>query len=136
MHLEYLAKGRYEPFWGNSTSSVNWCEVDYEYSNYIAELFNTTSSLFIVMAGCYGSVLHRKWIKLSFHCAFLSTAVVGLGSIAFHATLKKSTQALDEVPMLFSAMSFLYVSIQLHLDLGQRKRQSLGWYHRLIVGHC
>ena len=124
----YSAKGSYEPFWGNATSSVNWCEVDYEYSSFVAEMFNSLSSICIILAGLMGSILHKEWIELPFHCSFLSTSLVGLGSIAFHATLKKSTQAMDEVPMLFSAMSFLYTSILLHFDLGRATKRLLGWY--------
>jgi dihydroceramidase len=36
-------------FWGPVTSSVDWCERNYEYSPYIAEMFNTVSNLFYII---------------------------------------------------------------------------------------
>jgi dihydroceramidase len=65
-----------------------------------------------------------------FKVAYLSTAVVGLGSIAFHATLKKEWQwtgniklITDEVPMLYSAISvcFIIVSQRYSLSLLQKR---------------
>ncbi|RUS17275.1 hypothetical protein BC937DRAFT_90170, partial [Endogone sp. FLAS-F59071] len=30
-------------YWGKVTSSVDWCEINYEFSYYIAEFWNTIS---------------------------------------------------------------------------------------------
>merc|ERR1719354_525403 len=37
--------------------------------------------------------------------------IIGVGSVAFHGTMKRSGQILDEVPMLFVAFSMLYVAV-------------------------
>ena len=150
--------------WGPPTSSVDWCETNYDWSQYVAEMFNTLSrcgshgiatrrsgglAAYLAFAGfphrlclpscpCLDSVcfhsfamlfvgtigaVHHRWAETRFmsvlartlmhkpwpvsptalhrcnsssHCtlrsrlyrlAFASIAVVGAGSIAFHATL-------------------------------------------------
>lgn len=97
-------------FWGKVTSSVDWCEVNYQVNPFIAEFFNTASSFAMAIVGLMGILLH-PWAERRFKIAFLATVVVGLGSVAFHGTLKKFAQALDEVPMLYSAFSFAYIGI-------------------------
>jgi Ceramidase len=99
-----------DAFWGPVTSSVDWCEVNYSVTPYAAEFFNTASSLAMAIVGMMGICLH-PWAERRFHLAFLSTVAVGLGSVAFHGTLQKFTQALDEVPMLYSALAFAYIGI-------------------------
>ena len=44
-----------DPFWGPSTSSVDWCESNYAHSRHIAELFNTLSSLPLLLVCVYGA---------------------------------------------------------------------------------
>jgi dihydroceramidase len=48
---------------------------------------------------------------LMFNVAYLCTAIVGLGSMAFHATLQKEWQWTDEVPMLYSAISVSFIIV-------------------------
>ncbi|KAI8912642.1 alkaline phytoceramidase family protein [Gorgonomyces haynaldii] len=114
-----------EPFWGQVTSSVDWCEINYEVTPYVAEFFNTISSLAMAIVGLWGSVLH-PWAETRFHVAFLSTVAVGLGSVAFHGTLQKFSQALDEVPMLYSALAFAYIGINQRYKLSRPTRMLLG----------
>ena len=63
----------------------------------------------MVIVGFLGIVLHSK-IERRFNVAFGTICILGLGSVAFHATLSKFSQALDEVPMLYCAFAFLYTS--------------------------
>ncbi len=44
---------------------------------------------------------------MSYACVFVS----GLGSIAFHGTLLRWGQVLDEVPMLWASLCFMYVGM-------------------------
>jgi dihydroceramidase len=64
----------------------------------------------MAIVGFLGIILH-PWAEKRFKMAFLATCIVGLGSVAFHGTLSKVSQALDEVPMLYSALSFLYITL-------------------------
>ncbi|KRX08754.1 hypothetical protein PPERSA_08065 [Pseudocohnilembus persalinus] len=49
-----------ESFWGQPTSTMDWCEANYEYSFYIAEFWNTLSNLFIMLFGLLGLLLATK----------------------------------------------------------------------------
>lgn len=118
-------------FWGYPSSSVNWCEADYTFTRYIAEFFNTLSSLFMVLFGLLGNYslrfLHLNPLneptssyirdpliedpyvtginRLGWTWAALQ--LVGWGSVAFHATLQWWAQAFDEVPMVWTAILHL-----------------------------
>ncbi len=38
-------------YWGSTTSTFDWCEINYEVTIYVAEFWNTLSSLFILLIG-------------------------------------------------------------------------------------
>ena len=95
-------------YWGEKTANTNWCEPDYVISQYIAEFWNTVSSFLIFFYGIYGIYVHH-WVERRFFSALFCFIVVGLGSAAFHATLWRSMQLLDELPMLWSNSAFIYV---------------------------
>ncbi|RKO97739.1 hypothetical protein CXG81DRAFT_11240, partial [Caulochytrium protostelioides] len=74
-------------YWGPVTSSVDFCETNYEVSPFLAEFWNAISSLAMF---------------------FIGIMIVGLGSLAFHGTLVRATQAWDELPMLISTNAFVF----------------------------
>lgn len=88
----------------NMESSVDWCEINYDYTDYIAEFWNTLSSLTLFISGLYGFHLHKAKNGSGI---FIILSLVGLGSVLFHAFLSHFTQMLDEIPMLYMvAMMF------------------------------
>jgi dihydroceramidase len=100
-------------FWTNlgTPASVDWCEANYAVVSWIAEFWNTTSSIPIFLAGLIGFWLCRRapWnIAPRFPLVFAGIAVVGLGSVAFHGTLLAIPQALDELPMVYAALLLAY----------------------------
>jgi dihydroceramidase len=99
--------------WGPPTSSVDWCEANYVVSPYVAEFFNTLSSLAMVTVGVIGLFRHWKALETRFLVAFFAIAVVGLGSALFHATLRFELQMLDELPMLYLALVMVYILLEL-----------------------
>jgi dihydroceramidase len=99
-------------FWGPPTSTVDWCETNYAHLSYVAEFFNSVSSLAMVLAGVIGILLHRGVLERRFLLAFAMVSVVGLGSIAFHATLWFQSQMLDELPMLYLALVMVFILIE------------------------
>eukprot|EP01084_Bolivina_argentea_P062277 113868_1 len=98
-------------YWGDITSNYDWCEYNYQFTYYIAEFFNTLSSIPIFMAGLYGLInCIRYKYEYKFYLNNITLMIVGIGSIAFHGTLLREGQILDEIPMLWCSLSMLYVS--------------------------
>ncbi|KAG0076657.1 Alkaline ceramidase 3 [Linnemannia elongata] len=95
-------------YWSPNTASVDWCESNYVVSYYIAEFWNTISSLFIVALGELGLYLCPTKEK-RFKVAFRTISVVGIGSTLFHGTLRHKMQLLDELPMIYAATALLFI---------------------------
>lgn len=91
--------------------TLDWCENNYDISYYIAEFFNTFSSLSLIVAGLAGMYLHRTFEK-RFIITFGSLTIVGLGSVAFHGTLLFPLQMLDELPMVYAILALTYCCIE------------------------
>ena len=97
-----------EGYWGAVTGNPDWCEENYVVTYYIAEFWNTLSSVPIVLAGLYGlrqSIQQRFGWQYSL--SWFALAVVGLGSCAFHGTLLFEGQALDELSMIWCGKCWL-----------------------------
>jgi dihydroceramidase len=112
-------------FWGVKTANTNWCESDYVVTHYIAEFGNTVSSLFVVIFGIYGLYRHASFVEARFIVAFVLFFIVGFGSVAYHATLWRSTQLMDELPMLWCNGIFFY--ILLLIERGNDGNTSKSW---------
>jgi len=119
-----------ERFWGPVDSNVNWCEADYAVTPYVAEFWNTLSSLWL----CYFGVVGLVKLKTSFgsewrwKLSFWSMVLTGLGSMAFHASLRHAAQALDEMPMMLCNMVFLYILAHVRTaSVPARRRDYLAW---------
>ncbi|KAL0475511.1 alkaline phytoceramidase [Neurospora intermedia] len=98
-------------FWGEQTSTLNWCEEDYNITYYCAELVNTLTNLMFMWLGVKGlrNVLEFKHSPI-FILAYVGYLVVGLGSMAFHATLKYEMQLADELPMIYTVFIMCYAT--------------------------
>ena len=88
---------------------MDFCEPNYVNSHYLAEFWNTLTSLAIVWVGAIGMLLCR-WQRLGLEqlLCYTCMTIVGIGSVAFHATLLRTGQILDEVPMLWSVTALVY----------------------------
>jgi len=98
-------------YWEPHTSSIDFCEENYRFTTYVAELLNSLTSLPIAVAGAWAWAYatpkrYRSWPR--FGLAWLAFMAIGIGSALFHATLRRSAQALDEVPMVFANLVFIY----------------------------
>lgn len=101
-----------EGFWTSKgvTASVDWCEPNYVVSPYVAEWWNTLSSLPIAALGMLGMVLAlRATAPVRFVVGFAVMAVIGWGSAGFHGTLLAAAQASDELPMVYLSLVFAYI---------------------------
>jgi len=96
-------------YWGARTAAVDWCEPNYQKSFYIAEFWNTISSFTISLGGLLflKHCLEYKYETRFFFCSF-GVIFVGLGSAFFHGTLLYAGQVLDELPMVYTSVGFLY----------------------------
>lgn len=94
---------------GEPDSTIDWCESNFEVSEYIAEFWNTVSSLFILVSPLMG-LFHMKNQNLERRCHFMMLVmiVIGIGSILFHSTLRYSMQLMDEVPMIYGTSAICY----------------------------
>lgn len=99
-------------FWGPVTSTLDWCEINYERNAYIAEYWNTISNVFMFVPTLIG-VLFLRGVEPRFVGCYLSLALVGFGSWAFHMTLLYSMQLADELPMIWGTAILIYALVEL-----------------------
>jgi len=101
-------------YWGERTSAVDWCESNYTWSFYIAEFFNTITSLPAAFFALYGLYLAYKYgYERRMVIVNLLVGLVGLGSAAFHGTLLYTGQIFDELPMVYASLSILYAVLEM-----------------------
>jgi len=118
-------------FWGTPTASVDWCEQNYAHVSYVCELFNTISSLSMLLVGLCGALWHRRVLEKRFALVFSSVALVGVGSVAFHGTLIFELQMLDELPMLYTAALLVYILLE-----NERERRFGVWFPAALAGYA
>jgi len=88
--------------WGPVTATLDWCEMNYQFSYYIAEMANTWSNLATVFLALFGAwQTYRQRLPTRFLLGWLGFGVVGLGSFLFHMTLLYEAQLADELPMIY-----------------------------------
>ncbi|PJF38442.1 MAG: alkaline phytoceramidase, partial [Phototrophicales bacterium] len=56
--------------------------------------------------------LHSRIVELRYRILFGMIILIGIGSVAFHATLKFHLQMLDELPMLWCALVNVYIFLE------------------------
>lgn len=90
-------------YWGQVTSTIDWCEENYTMTSYIAEFSNTLSNLIYVVLSL---IIVQKAIKYNLEKRFvfigLGFCLVGVGSWFFHMSLQYEYQLLDELPMIYA----------------------------------
>jgi len=121
-------------FWGPVTSSHDWCESNYVVTSYIAEFWNTLSSLPIAALGLFGMVYtfsSQKTYKLSFLLAYIGLVIVGLGSALFHATLRFEAQMADEYPMILGSLIYSYIVLDVQFMTYNKKMPN--WLNLSVV---
>eukprot|EP00729_Bicosta_minor_P004284 gene4284-30626_t len=97
-------------YWGKMDSTIEWCEPNYAMVPWIAEFWNTTSSLLIAMSGLinlyHAGAQGYETRYVLYSCTLIA---VGLGSTLYHATLRYDMQMLDELPMLYAMCVWGYI---------------------------
>ncbi|WDK18799.1 alkaline phytoceramidase [Colletotrichum graminicola] len=98
-------------YWGEKTSTLNFCEEDYAVSYYCAEVCNTFTNLLFLWLGFKGvhNCASEKHPRI-FLIAYLGYVVVGLGSTAFHTSLKYPMQLIDELSMIYTTCLMVFAT--------------------------
>ena len=106
--------GSLRGYWGEPSSSVDWCEENYVWSHYIAEWWNTWSNVpplvlaLGAMIAASTSAKDKQQPSL-IKWAYSVPVIVFAGSFVFHATLTYFGQLLDELPMIYGSIYFHYL---------------------------
>ncbi|KAK8858479.1 hypothetical protein IAR55_002706 [Kwoniella newhampshirensis] len=89
-------------YWGEHTSTIDWCELNYVHSPYIAETINTLTNLPSILLGIYGAwATFQRGLPPRYALCYLGLTLIGIGSFGFHASLKWEWQLMDELPMIY-----------------------------------
>jgi len=98
-----------EGFWGEVTSTIDWCEENYAVTSFLAEFWNTISNWLFLIPPFFGAILSWQYkLERRYTFAFISLCVVGIGSFCFHATLLYEMQLLDELPMIYGTCVLIF----------------------------
>ncbi|KAF5312908.1 hypothetical protein D9619_002616 [Psilocybe cf. subviscida] len=96
--------------YGPVTATLDWCELNHQFSPYIAEMANTFSNLFTVLLALAGyREACREKLPTRYGTGYLGIALVGIGSFFFHATLLFEAQLADELPMIYVGSMSLFL---------------------------
>ncbi|XP_073038141.1 alkaline ceramidase-like [Primulina eburnea] len=102
--------GGVSSFWGPVTSTHEWCEPNYTYSSYIAEYFNTISNVPCIILAFIGLVnALRQRFEKRFTVLHISNMILSIGSMLYHATLRRLQQQGDETPMVWEMLLYIYI---------------------------
>ncbi|KAJ7654827.1 ceramidase [Mycena rosella] len=97
-------------FHGPTTATLDWCEANYQFSYYIAEMANTFSNLITIAFAAYGCFLSTsQYLPHRFLFGYIGIGLVGLGSFWFHSTLQFQAQLADELPMIYVTSTTLWL---------------------------
>ncbi|KAH0603677.1 uncharacterized protein H6S33_007336 [Morchella sextelata] len=98
--------------WGPETATLNWCEEDYYFTRYCAEIVNSVTNAVFVWLAVKG--LRNCWTErhdVIFAVTFAGYLCVGVGSFLFHATLWYSMQLVDELSMIYTTCLMAWASL-------------------------
>ncbi|KAG9068848.1 Alkaline ceramidase 3 [Linnemannia hyalina] len=101
-------------YWSPNTSSIDWCENNYTISYYIAEFWNSTSSILIATLAAIGYMNLASYKERRMTLLMQAFFTIGVGSTLFHGTLRHKMQLLDELPMLYAATIGMFICIETH----------------------
>ena len=85
-------------FWGDIDTTHSFCEPHYTQSWYIAEFYNSISSLVFCILSRY--LFHKFPKDRMVQAANIWLLFLGIGSTLFHGTMKYAMQLMDEGPMV------------------------------------
>jgi dihydroceramidase len=114
-------------YWEPHSSSVEFCEPNYQWTIYCAEPHNVWSSAVITAMAVVGYLYSNPSQENRFRVMYLILGAVGIGSMALHTTLHWLPQSSDEVPMLWVGLSEIYALYTVKEERNSPRSQALGY---------
>lgn len=109
-----------EGFWLPHTSSIDFCEVNYEQNHNIVEFHNTWSSLAgISFFGIIGLLKGNPTKEIRYVLGYLVLLLIGVGSAGLHGTLHWVFQSSDELPMIYLVTIMNFQAVELGSPRGK-----------------
>lgn len=106
--------------WEPHSSSIDFCEGNYQHSHYIVELHNTWSSILGISSfGVLGVLIGNPTNEKRHFIAFLIMVFIGLGSAGLHGSLHEIFQSSDELPMIYLINSLVYICAEFDAPEGR-----------------
>ncbi|KAJ1799016.1 hypothetical protein LPJ59_002116 [Coemansia sp. RSA 2399] len=106
-------------YWGDATSTIDWCEENYVVCKYIAEFWNTSTNLVFFALALLGMYKVRTTGQENrFLICYMAMLIVGLGSWLFHMTLQYQWQLADELPMVYGTCVCIYCALRADVKVG------------------
>ncbi|MDC6274654.1 ceramidase [Lacticaseibacillus paracasei] len=101
----------YTPYWGPPTATIDWCEENYLFTPYVAELINAFTNVgFVLLAVHHIYSTFKNQHGMLYIFISIGFASVGIGSFMFHSTLLYEHQLMDELPMVWvTSIPFGYI---------------------------
>lgn len=101
-------------FWGQPTSTIDWCELNYELSYFVAEFWNTLTNLVFIIPPLISSIqLYQHKLPPIYILSLIYLSFTGLGSLFFHMTLKYPMQLWDELAMIWEGLLVTYLFLNI-----------------------
>ncbi|KAF8641042.1 hypothetical protein AX17_000686 [Amanita inopinata Kibby_2008] len=124
-------------FFGPVTATLDWCEANYQFSYYVAEMANTFSNLFTIFLSLCGYLeAYHQSLPLRYLTGYAGVGLVGLGSFAFHATLLYEAQLADELPMIYVGSLSLWLIFDDEPGFNMDRARTKWLIFLLIVFDC
>jgi len=102
-----------DPYWGEWSSTLNWCEQDYAVTKYITEFVNTITNAWVIVLLFTLYNIYKYDLPKRLYVIFAGISCVGIGSWMFHMTLSWNWQVLgDEIPMIIAASCLLFMVLE------------------------
>jgi dihydroceramidase len=110
-------------YWGPVDAIHQFCEPHYQTSPYLCEFYNTLSSFIFIGLAVYVWMYFPQMAQQDIYVriALLWLALISVGSILFHGTMRYSFQLLDEFPMVGFMATLLCGKVSL-------------WKHYAVLG--
>ncbi len=122
-------------FWEPHTSSIDFCESNYLHTHLIVEPHNVWSSIIGLCLFGFVGIMHgnptHEWRTFLIYFILM---IIGIGSACLHASLHRSFQASDELPMIYLIVCALYSVLEVDTPRGEQRYPHLQKY--LVLLSC